>query len=91
MQGDKLQNSRVRRVVNDLILAEMFLVQATIESADAVASGVTELGRQVAGTGGKASSTLDAVARVLRRTADGAVEPYRSRFNYLRDLVTSGD
>ena len=35
--------------VNDLVMAEMFLVQATIESAAAIGDGINELGRQFSG------------------------------------------
>ena len=47
MQTNEVQTSRVRRTVNDLVLAEMFLVQATIESATAIGDGLSELGKQI--------------------------------------------
>ena len=47
MQANEIQTSRVRRTVNDLVLAEMFLVQATIESASAIGDGLSELGKQI--------------------------------------------
>ena len=47
MQSNEVQTSRVRRTVNDLVMAEMFLVQATIESAAAIGDGLNELGKQI--------------------------------------------
>ena len=38
MQEHQVTPNRMRRTVNDLVMAEMFLVQATIESAAAMTS-----------------------------------------------------
>jgi len=88
MQAHEVQQSRVRRTVNDLVLAEMFLVQATIESATAIGDGISELGRQISSSE-EASSPWEAISAVVQRTADEALEPYTSRFKYLRDLINS--
>jgi len=76
------QQDRLRSVVNDLVLAEMFLVQATIESATAIGDGISELSRQWDNDTGDGS-----VAGVLARTADEAIEPYTSRLKVLRELL----
>jgi hypothetical protein len=91
MQTNEIQPSRVRRTVNDLVLAEMFLVQATIESAAAIGDGINELGRQLSTDNDKQVSPWDSISSVLRSTADEAVEPYTSRFRYLRDMINNED
>ena len=89
MQANEIQQSRVRRTVNDLVLAEMFLVQATIESAAAIGDGINELGRQISQTEEAQASPWDSISTVLQRTADEALEPYTSRFKYLRHMINS--
>jgi len=76
------QQDRLRSVVNDLVLAEMFLVQATIESATAIGDGINELSRQW-----DSESPEGSVASVLAKTADEAIEPYTSRLKVLRELL----
>jgi hypothetical protein len=78
--------SMVRRTLNDLVMAEMFLVQATIESATAIGDGIQELGREIAQYDAPGHDTWDSVSSVLHRIADEAVEPYTSRFRYFRDM-----
>ena len=85
MQTQKVQQSRVRRTVNDLVMAEMFLVQATIESAAAIGDGINALGKQISGN--EEAERQDSISAVLQRTADEALEPYTSRFKYLRDMI----
>ena len=85
MQTQKVQQSRVRRTVNDLVMAEMFLVQATIESAAAIGDGINALGKQISGN--EEAERQDSISAVLQRTADEALEPYTSRFKYLRDMM----
>ncbi len=87
MQSNDVQPSRVRRRINDLVLAEMFLVQATIESAAAIGSGISDLGRRLSAADDGDESPWDSISGVLQRTADEAIEPYTSRLKYFRDLV----
>ena len=89
MQANEVQPSRVRRTINDLVLAEMFLVQATIESATAIGEGFSALSREVTEGSDSGASPWDSISSVVRRTAGEAVEPYASRFRYLRELVIS--
>ena len=89
MQANEVEQSRVRRTVNELVMAEMFLVQATIESATAIGDGLNELGRQISEGDESEVSPWDTVSALLQRTADQAMEPYTSRFKYLRDMISS--
>jgi hypothetical protein len=87
MQGNEVTTSRMRRTVNDLVLAEMFLVQATIESASAIGEGVNELGKRISSSDESNESSWDSISSVLQRTAGEALEPYTTRFKYLRGLM----
>ena len=89
MQANEIQPSRIRRTVNDLVLAEMFLVQATIESAAAIGEGITDLGKEITTSSNTGRSPWDSISGVIRRTTDDAVEPYSTRFRYLRDMISS--
>ena len=89
MQANEVQPSRVRRNINDLVLAELFLVQATIESAAAISDGISELGRQFSEAGRDDGSAWNSISGLLRQTADEAVEPYTTRFKYLREARNS--
>ena len=90
MQANE-QPGLIRRTVNDLVMAEMFLVQATIESAAVVGESLGELGRQIVGRDDTDSSPADAISALLQRVASDAMEPYTSRFRYLRWPGESND
>ena len=82
---------RLRRTVDDLIIAEMFLVQATIESATAIGDGLSALSRQMT-TGDEAGTApADSIGATLQRIAGDVAEPYASRFRYLRELKSGRD
>ncbi len=80
--------SKMRRAVSDIVIAEMFLVQATIESANVIGDGITELGKQFYWSDSD-TPPEELIKNVLRRTRDEVVESYASRFNYLRQLIDS--
>jgi hypothetical protein len=85
MQSSELQQGRARRVLNDLVMAEMLLMQATVESAQAIGDGLSEM------TGTLAADFPEDAHRpsfsaLLQRTAEGALEPYATRLKYLRRL-----
>jgi hypothetical protein len=84
MPSTHVPQSRVRRTVNDLVMAEMFLVQATIESAAVIGDGIAELGKQLRQGHDAANESIPAL---LQRIADDAVEPYTSRYQYFRDML----
>ena len=89
MQTNDTPDNRVRRTVNDLVMAEMFLLQATIESATAIGDGISELGKRISQNDESPSSPWDSISSVLQRTAEEALEPYTSRFKYLREMINS--
>ena len=91
MQEPQQSSGRMRRTVNDLVMAEMFLVQATIESAAAIGDGLDELGRQLSGGDEREASPWESITGVLQRTADEAIEPYTTRFRYLLDIIGADD
>ena len=91
MENSEMQSGRMRRTVNDLVMAEMFLVQATIESATAIGDGINELGKQISPDAGDEDRSWDSISGVLQRTADEALEPYTTRFRYLRDMLSNKD
>jgi len=84
MPSHNVPHSRVRRAVNDLVMAEMFLVQATIESATVIGDGFSELGKQLRQ---RNAATGESIPALLQRIADDAVEPYTSRYQYFRDML----
>lgn len=83
------QNGLVRRTMNDLVMAEMFLVQATIESATVIGDGISELGREIAQRDAPGHGSWESISSVLYRIADDAVEPYTSRFRVFRDMLNA--
>jgi hypothetical protein len=87
MQTQDAPQSRVRRTVNDLVLAEMFLLQATIESATVIGDGFSELGKQIGDSEAAGQDSWESISSTLQRIADDALEPYTSRFNYFRDVI----
>ena len=89
MQTNEIPQGRARRTVNDLVLAEMFLVQATIESAAAIGDGISELSKQISASDESSVSPWDSISTALQRITDEALEPYTSRFKYLRDMRNS--
>jgi hypothetical protein len=88
MPSHNVPQSRVRRTVNDLVMAEMFLVQATIESAIVIGDGISELGKQLRQRNEAADESIPAL---LQRITDDAVEPYTSRYQYFRDMLNIED
>ena len=78
----------MRRAVSDLVVAELFLVQATIESASLISDGISELGKQFYWSDDD-TPPQEPIKTVLQRTRDEVVESYASRFNYLRKLIDS--
>ena len=91
MQTQDATGNRIRRTVNDLVMAEMFLVQATIESATAIGDGLNELGKQISDREDTEQASWDSVSRVLQRIGDEALEPYTSRFKYFRAMINHND
>ncbi|MEH6593832.1 MAG: hypothetical protein V7746_26430 [Halioglobus sp.] len=89
MQADNIApQSKMRRAFGDIVVAEMFLVQATVESASVITEGITELGKQFYWSDND-NPPDEPIKTVLLRTRDEVVDAYSSRFNYLRKLMDS--
>jgi hypothetical protein len=89
MQTSEVTNeSKMRRAISDIVVAEMFLVQATIESANAIGAGLSDLGKQFYWSDDD-TPPEEPIKNVLSRTRDEVVASYSSRYNYLRKLINS--
>jgi hypothetical protein len=75
----------MQKAVGDLVLAELFLVQATIESVTAIGDGISALRGQLPANESQADT--QGLGSVIQRTADEAIEPYTTRFRYFRELI----
>lgn len=87
----KENSSSLRNRVNDLVMAEMFLVQATIESVNVIGDGISELSKHLAANDDTQNEQQASITDTLARIADQAVEPYTTRFKFFRELVSSND
>ncbi len=79
--------SRAQRAIGDLVMAELFLVQATIESANALGEGWTGLREQLDSD----ITNKEDFRSFLERTRNELVEPYSTRFKFLRDSQINTD
>ena len=89
MQTQQVPQNRVRQRVNDLVMAEMFLLQATIESAGVIGDGFNELGRRISDDEESGGGSWHSISSTLQRIADDAVEPYTSRYKVFKDMISS--
>ncbi|MDJ0879436.1 MAG: hypothetical protein QNI86_12535 [Halieaceae bacterium] len=69
-------------VIDELLVGQVFLVQATIESASALGEGF-QAARQALGGEGD-------IGEVLKRTRRSVFDPYRERYNLFRQLPRQG-
>jgi hypothetical protein len=83
---DNTIRNRAERAISDLVMAELFLVQATIESASALSDGFSELRDHLYWDEAE-SKPREELSAFLKRTREQVVEPYSTRFKYLRELV----
>ena len=83
---DNTIRSRAGRAIGDLVMAELFLVQATIESASALGDGISELRDHLYWDEAE-SKPKEELSAFLKRTREQVVEPYSAGFKYLRDIV----
>ena len=89
MQSENtVPQSKMRRAVGDLVIAEMFLVQATIESASVIGDTISELGKQFYWSEDD-TPPEEPIKKLLLRTRDEVVDSYSSRFSYLKKLIDS--
>ncbi len=75
---------RAGRALDDIVIAELFLVQATIESASILSDGINNLREQLSKDG--ADKTED-FRGFLKKTGEQLVEPYSTRFKYFKEIV----
>ena len=87
MQTKRIPQNRVRHKVNNLLIAEMFLLQATIESAAAIGDRFNEMGRHAKAGKDSHRRSWESIYDALQRIADVAVEPYSSHYRYYRDVI----
>ena len=83
---DNTIRGRAGRAIGDLVMAELFFVQATIESATALGDGFSELRDHLYWEDAE-SKPKEELSAFLKRTREQVVEPYSTRFKYLRDMV----
>jgi hypothetical protein len=83
---DNSIRGRAGRAISDLVMAELFLVQATIESAAALGDGITELREHLYWDDAE-DQPREQLSAFLKRTREQLVEPYSTRFKYLRELT----
>jgi DNA-binding SARP family transcriptional activator len=79
--------ARAERAVGDLVLAELFVVQATLESAAALGESWNGLRNQLSGD----ETPEEDFSSFLQRTRRQLTEPYATRFRYLRELNRDTD
>lgn len=86
MPRNDFHDSHTRQAVNDLVMAEVFLIQATLESAVAIGSGVSALGRHMRQSQ-EDEAAAESVQAVLQRLGNEVLEPYTSRYQCFREMV----
>lgn len=85
METDNTIRNRAGRAISDLVMAELFLVQATIESASALGEGINGLRDHLYWDEAE-NQPKEELSSFLKRTREQLVEPYSTRFKYLRDM-----
>ena len=86
MQAQLPRESRMRRLVNDLVVAEVLMIQATVESAEILSAGLADISDHLLVDG---PSRVDppSLPSLIQHTAERAIEPYATRFAYFRQLT----
>ena len=83
LSAEESRADQAGRVISELVMAEIFLVQATIESATALGDRLGELRKRWSAN----DETGPSVGEVLRQTRREVVEPYAERLDIFRKLV----
>ena len=68
--------------MSTIVMAEMLLLQAVVESAAVIGEGLDELGAQFTSK----EPAQRSVSGVLIRTANPALKPYATRLDFLQEL-----
>ncbi len=77
---------KFRRTVGDVVVAEMLFIQATVESASVIGTGLQQLGHHLMAAPSDPQQPSGSIATLLQATADRALEPYSTRLGYFRQL-----
>lgn len=86
MPQSPLEPAPLQRTVADLVVAEMLLLHATVESLSVIGNGVRQLGRHLVAAPSDPEQPVGSIAALLQTTAGRALEPYSTRLSYLRQL-----
>lgn len=81
-----IQQESLQRTVGDLVVAEMLLLHATVESMSVIGSGMRQLGRHLLAAPSDPDQPVGSIAALLQTTAGRALEPYSTRLSYLRHM-----
>ena len=86
MQSTQIEpQSKLHRAMSDIVVVEMMLVQAIIESTSLIGECIVEVSAQVEG-GENGETTVEPIRNILLRTRDDVVDSYSSNFSYVRQL-----
>ncbi len=86
MQTDLPQESRMRRFVNDLAVAEVLMIQATVESAEILGASFADISDQLL-IDRPTQVDQPSLSSLIQHTAEKAIEPYATRLAYFRQLT----
>lgn len=81
-----IEQEPLQRALADLVVAEMLLLHATVESLSVIGTGVRQLGRHLLAAPSDPDQPVGSIAALLQTTADRALEPYSTRLGYLRQM-----
>lgn len=81
-----IEQEPLQRAVADLVVAEMLLLHATVESMSVIGTGVRQLGRHLLAAPSDPDQPVGSIAALLQTTAGRALEPYSTRLGYLRQM-----
>jgi hypothetical protein len=81
-----IEQEPLRRAIADLVVAEMLLLHATVESLSVIGRGAQQLGRHLVADSSDPDQPVGSIASLLQTTASRALEPYSTRLTYLRQM-----
>ena len=84
-QSNQSNQSVGNRLLEELVLAEILMVEAALESAVALGSGVIRARDHL--TGETEYDSPDSLGQIIRDTRSQAVEPFTVRLRHLGDLL----
>jgi len=81
-----IEQAPLQRAVADLVVAEILLLHATVESLSVIGQGMQQLGRHLTAAPSDPEQPVGSIAALLQTTANRAMEPYSTRLTYLRQI-----